>query len=1677
MMGGLRLLCGAMLVAVESVAVGADFAVDVGDSGAVNIDVGGVRCLDTFQVILPAPDWKGGATPRDCRKETVAPGHVRVTGVMADPQPCATFTLDSQETGGGLDLAWEIAFTRDFEAETVRLNGYLPCSLAAGKAAWFIARSKGLEWALFPGKYGDPGGSLSAWGFDWFGWLLPGDCGVRFRPQSGLTDMYLQDGRQWNAEHFQTCWTLAGKGTLREGTVLRCAIRLEPLSGRDAAAAAASSGKSLVGLTAGLTPAAKGAEGTVDVRNVGPEPKSLEVQWQIRDDLARVLAEGKQAVTAPALGTVQVAVAAPLSPSGEYRLHVEARPAGAPAAQPQVADQRLVVPPPGLRVQMSLDGTWELATAEASLDAPPEGEWKPTTVPGRISDNTRQHFWCRRQFEVPDSMTGKRLKLRFGAVNHEARVYVNGQLAGSHFGGNLPFEVDATEFVRPGANDLWVAVTSWIAACTKPPTSYEVKPFEHPGWSLLPPGTIIAPIGGDFRLTGIWQSVTLLAVDPVHLEDVFVQTSVRQHTVQATVTLRNESNQPRMVDLAADIADRGGPAKTLPPARVSLAAGETKEVLLKAGWPDAHLWSLDDPHLYRLITSVTEEGKTLDRLGTRFGFRELWTDGPRFVLNGVPLKLFATSGWGMETWDAAYAHIARMKRAGTRCMRLHTQPWQPHILDVADELGMLIVDEAAVYCYQQAYAVKDKRFWMNYADHVRALARRDRNHPSLAMYSLENEILLCGGDAGAWETQLGRLADIVRETDPTRLITCEADLDPAGKMDVIGLHYPREYWSGFTLYPGKCWWMNEPVPYLGREWKWKRDKPLYIGEFDGGFMAWYPQYQAFWLGDEAYTSRGRFSLDWPSSRARRELIKMEVDAYRYYGVAGLNPWFDADEVDVFGPQAYAPVAVSFVQRAHSFYSGQEILRCVIAHNDSLEPLRVTRSWGLTGPGAKPQSGSDAFRLPVCSATEVCVTGLRAPDVKQPTAVTLEVELKQGARVVAQARQVFSIFPRPAAFAAPAGVYVYGSMGKATVPARSLTDLAAAPADAKAVIIGAGALKAGEAPWAPKLAEFVAKGGTVLCLEQTEYPTDWLPVPVELDAKHSTTVAFVRAQGHPALAHVTDGDLRYAFTIHGSLLKPARGNFRPLIDAGGIRASIDDMNGLSWAPLLELPHGKGRYLLCQLPLSEQAGVEPVADILLRDLVRYAATAPPNETSRVALLADPDSSLKRTLDGMGLVYDSVLGSLSGESLAAHRVLIAGGGPAAWEAVRAQAAAFGDWVKQGGALWLNSLTPNEADVLAQLVGAPCELRTAEPQQVCLARADPLTMGMSNHELYWRDRPIWDQWTAMRKIMEWEPAALPPGAVALTDPPGLVRMPVGKGFVLLNQLLWDSTQQNRLEGTKIASILLTNLGAQMDLAPFARVEAKDFVPVDLAPYCNLGFAGDPDTGWMDHGPKALAGFPTGGQPLARAWFNIIDPAQNGGKSVIVLRGTTRPSYPAEMKGIPVNAQARALHFLHTCAWGRPDGGDAATYVVYYADGTEQRIPIRVGVEIADWYVDPHPQPAAQVAWTGHIDDKPGPIGAYAMRWVNPWPDKTITSIDLLSAQKDPVVVVFGVSVEAESKGTPCQSPEASLPEFPVNASGSQYGVPLSPLLLGAHTRGRGGPLSPSNQQAEADQGRQDPC
>jgi len=157
------------------------------------------------------------------------------------------------------------------------------------------------------------------------------------------------------------------------------------------------------------------------------------------------------------------------------------------------------------------------------------------------------------------------------------------------------------------------------------------------------------------------------------------------------------------------------------------------------------------------------------------------------------------------------------------------------------------------------------------------------------MYSLENE--MWGprmNDEAPAKKNLIRMGQLVKRLDPTRLITYESDIDPGGVADVIGLHYPHEY-PDYHDWPNTAYWMDDPIVPMGftegrKRWQWRRNKPLYIGEF-----LWCPlrtpQANTILFGQEAFTDFRRMR-----ERAKAITWRWQIEAYRWYGVSGMCPW-------------------------------------------------------------------------------------------------------------------------------------------------------------------------------------------------------------------------------------------------------------------------------------------------------------------------------------------------------------------------------------------------------------------------------------------------------------------------------------------------------------------------------------------------------------------------------------------------------------------------------------------------------------------------------------------------------------------------------------------------------------------------------------------------------------------
>jgi hypothetical protein len=343
----------------------------------------------------------------------------------------------------------------------------------------------------------------------------------------------------------------------------------------------------------------------------------------------------------------------------------------------------------------------------------------------------------------------------------------------------------------------------------------------------------------------------------------------------------------------------------------------------------------------------------------------------------------------------------------------------------------------------------------------------------------------------------------------------------------------------------------------------------------------------------------------------------------------------------------------------------------------------------------------------------------------------------------------------------------------------------------------------------------------------------------------------------------------------------------------------------------------------------------------------------------------------------------------------------------------------------VWLHNLRPEQAAAVKDLLEMDFALTPLRDEPLWKACEDPVMAGLSNHELYWRERPVWDMWAPYRRIAEYAFSTAQPNSRVkpLTEPSALAKIESGKGFFLIDQLLWDVEEKNHREGFKILSNLLTDLHAKLDLSPFKRVNLSDYFQVDLKLYCNLGFKGEVGKGgWMGHGEDAMREFGPGLKILHGIPFQITDEVKNGGKSCIVLAGKHKPHFPKEVKAIKVSQQARKLYFLHTCAWGGKEGVPAARYTIHYQDGTQLEIPVRTNLETRDWYAEPASISFAELAWKGSYrganPDGMAPdlvakkkIGVYCFEWTNPHPEKRIEAMDFASAENDPIPVLIAVT------------------------------------------------------------------
>jgi hypothetical protein len=357
-------------------------------------------------------------------------------------------------------------------------------------------------------------------------------------------------------------------------------------------------------------------------------------------------------------------------------------PAGAPGGRSKLTARV------DLRTTIALNGEWQRVVSADDSKIPRAG-WEAVRVPEAHHDAAEGAAWFQLDFDLPAALAaeGQRVLLRFVRVRHYARVFVNGVRVGENYGSRAPFEVDITEAAVGGARNR---LNVWVHHCGG---AYAAKGAR--GLSDAEVARLSTMVNYRRQAT-IAEDVFLVSRPAVHVAETSVFPSVREREITVRLGLVNGSEDTRTLTIANDVWLGAALVLSAAEATVTLPPGAADQLEITTPWADPKLWyptGLGPPTLYHLETSLREEsGSLVDRSVTRFGFREIWTEGDQIVLNGRPLRLLGDwqpEASGRSVWTLRMASVQAL---GANVIHNHAEQREPSYYDTADEMGVLVWD-------------------------------------------------------------------------------------------------------------------------------------------------------------------------------------------------------------------------------------------------------------------------------------------------------------------------------------------------------------------------------------------------------------------------------------------------------------------------------------------------------------------------------------------------------------------------------------------------------------------------------------------------------------------------------------------------------------------------------------------------------------------------------------------------------------------------------------------------------------------------------------------------------------------------------------------------------------------------------------------------------------------------
>ena len=1394
------------------------------------------------------------------------------------------------------------------------------------------------------------------------------------------------------------------------------------------------------------------------VQNVQGLQDNLSVNCKILDYFQNTVAELEKKLLLQNRKLISEKITFPVTASDRYRAIVTIKDSSGKSYEKVFA--ALAADLKSVRKKIWLNKGWQWAsivddkTLKTRTFQPPEytqkiKKWHKTDLPASWKSNfkNKNHHlaWYRKTFTVPDSFKNERYFIHIARATNEAKIYLNGKLVGDHLKPNGPFDLEITKLLNLNSeNHLLIGIRDKVASLVQ--TELKKKHLE-----LSPAGVVRAPIG---MRPGLGE-VSLYSSPVTKIEDVFVKTSFRKKSITIETTIpKTAVNQKYSLTHKIYLANK----KIYEFKPISAL---NKQIIKTSGkWNNPPLWGPEKFPLLKLETELRDStGKLLDRLNTRFGFREFWPEGMALKWNGETVKFgsrpfHSTWSWNIDRHNKR-DYIRELIRRGKRleCNMFRHIYNSENFAAIADEEGMLIAQGGAhTMAHHTKQQLDSDEFWNNAVEFAKEMVKGLRNYPSIVEWYLSNEYY--GFSEPRNKARLVAYGEEVLKIDDSRIIEFGCDLDLAGYNNIISVHYPVDVGSfrmDDSFLPEAAYWryfkdkfkpgMKVPGGMCKRvanvhgdsQMTWG-SKPIIVNETcwvsffsppDGLSRIFSDHvYESPWAVNHAHDLANTWF-----SRGHRDANVSAVTLWKHLG--GNPNWISLPKIDI-----------NILQKFNKFYSGQKVVYNVNLTRDIYNSAPLLFSWKLKDDSGKIiDSDSENMQLKPCELKRVTIP-LTMPIVDKQRSFSLFATLTENGKVVRSEKMPIRVYPGQ-----KSNSFIYSLFGgKNDIRLNSKISIGFFDATGKTpakiskiiekvnlvkkltktnlknldlLIIGEKQPKGILKDSSNILTSFVENGGKILLLQQND-TQKWLPIKLTT-SNRVPAINYTFRPEHPLLKNIVGDELSYWYPNHkvgaNYYIKPETGNFKIIVESGG-------PNGMVYAGMLEILKGKGSFICSQLFLLDDFEKNPVSRKIWKNIISYAATKNIPHTS-VGYLGPENSKFTTELKKIRAQFDKISNI---QKIFNYRVVILEPHEKLSDTDIKNIRKF---IADGGTLLIHNTTPDTIKTVASI----CNKKVQVSQITAVAwkgravrlKYAPEIAGITNGDFFWRSRPetqnyrvcFFSDKTIQEQLGEWQITCS--GSEEMCFPSLLSKLKLGKGTVIFDNINWETNNKQVVgNARRIGSTILTNLGIEVKGFKALEVPKKlNYQTVDISSFLNRSFIDDKDFdgkgGWTDQGPDCdLRSFPMN-KPvvtLNKVPFRIEKP-----KSCLVLNSKHRPGAP-ESVTLPLDLKANVLFFLQSSAW--TSAKHHASYIVNYADGTEYSIKLVGGVNLRDWAAHAASDPflyeidtITKVAWTGK-NKKFGKANLYMMAWLNPQPEKTIKSVTFKSMNIG-IPVLVGITAGTE--------------------------------------------------------------